>query len=114
DEALIHEQYLLRAGADRRNRGIHAGAASPDDQHIGREIGHAGDLVPFARIATIGTAKSSPRQKGCAARTMPASIAGRAATGCAAISAAVRTVPRDSAATMSRGSATRHSRRSGS
>jgi len=59
DQALVHEQHTLGSGARRRDRGVHAGAAGPDDQDIGCESGHAGDLVPQARIATIGTAKPS-------------------------------------------------------
>src|SRR5205807_637928 len=78
DEALVDQQDLFGAGARRRNRGIHASAPGPDDQHIGRKIGHAGDLVPQARIATIGTAKPSAVRYRAAVRTIAASIAGRA------------------------------------
>ena len=62
DEALVGQQHMTGAGARRRDRGIHAGATGADDQYIGSEIGHLGDLVPLARIATIGTAKPSPRR----------------------------------------------------
>ena len=62
DQALIGQQDMPGPGARRRDRRVHAGASGPDNQHIGGEIDHAEDLVPLARIATIGTAKPSPRR----------------------------------------------------
>ena len=67
DEALVGEQHLPGPGPRGGDRGIHAGAAGPDDQHIALEVGHAGvghagGFTPCARIAAIGTAKPSARR----------------------------------------------------
>ena len=68
NKALVDQQHPLGPAARGGDRGVHAGAAGPDNQDICRDIAHAADLVPLARIATIGTAKPSLRRYCAAAR----------------------------------------------
>jgi hypothetical protein len=53
DQTLVEEHNAPGTGARSRDRGVHAGAARADNQHIGVEMDHRG-LTPRPRIAAIG------------------------------------------------------------